>query len=122
MFIPNGALSVAAPALIDASWAASDTECPDMWKKAGAHGDGVLSDNESMHYVALMRVSNRTVATEGRITQAELKDACKNDLYAPHKAEAGAPLKGANSFTEGQASDRAIAVALANKMHAWRGP
>ena len=42
MFIPNGALSVAAPALIDASWAASDTECPGMWKKAGAHGDGVL--------------------------------------------------------------------------------
>ena len=56
-----------------------------------------------------MRVGNRTVATEGRITQAEFMDACKADIYAPRKAEEGAPLKGANSFTEGQAKDRAIA-------------
>ena len=89
-------------------WAATDAECQDMWKKADANKDGVLSDNESMRYVALMNVGNRKVATEGRITQAEFMDACKNDLYAPHKAEAGAPLKGANSFTEGQAKDRAI--------------
>ena len=40
-------------------------------------------------------------------------DACKADIYAPRKAEEGAPLKGANSFTEGQAKDRAIG--------AWRG-
>ena len=96
-------------ALTMPAWAASDAECQDMWKKADANSDGVLSDNESMRYVALMRVGNRTVATEGRITQAEFLDACKNDLYAPHKADAGAPLKGANSFTDGQAKDRAIA-------------
>ncbi len=104
-----GAVLVAAPALTNASWAASDAECQDMWKKADANSDGVLSDKESMRYVALMHVGNRTVATEGRITQAEFMDACKNDVYAPHKTEAGAPLKGANSFTEGQARDRAIA-------------
>ena len=102
------ALGVAAPMLVNSSWAATDAECQDMWKKADANKDGVLSDNESMRYVALMNVGNRKVATEGRITQAEFMDACKNDLYAPHKAEAGAPLKGANSFTEGQAKDRAI--------------
>jgi hypothetical protein len=90
-------------------WAASDAECQDMWKKADANADGVLSDNESIRYVALMRVGDRTVATEGRITQAEFRDACKADIYAPRKAEEGAPLKGANSFTEGQAKDRAIA-------------
>ncbi len=104
----SAVLGMAAPVLINQGWAASDAECQDMWKKADANGDGVLSDNESMRYVALMRVGNRTVATEGRITQAEFMDACKNDLYAAHKAEAGAPLKGANSFTEGQAKDRAI--------------
>ena len=27
-----------------AAWAASDAECQDMWKKADANGDGVLSD------------------------------------------------------------------------------
>ena len=97
------AVSFAAP-----SWAATDAECQDMWKKADANCDGVLSDKESIRYVALMRVGNRTVATEGRITQAEFMDACKADIYAPRKAEQGAPLKGANSFTEGQAKDRAI--------------
>ena len=96
-------VAMAAPA-----WAATDAECQDMWKKADTNGDGVLSDNESLRYVALMRVGNRTIATEGRITQAEFMDACKADIYAPRKAEEGAPLKGANSFTEGQAKDRAI--------------
>jgi len=36
-------------------------------------------------------------------------EACKADLYAPRKADEGAPLKGANSFTENQARDRAMA-------------
>jgi hypothetical protein len=97
-------LGVTAPAL-----AASDAECQDMWKKADANADGVLSDRESIRYVALMRIGNRTLASEGRITQAEFMDACKADIYAPRKAEEGAPLKGANSFTEGQAKDRAMA-------------
>ena len=94
------AMGLAAPA-----WAATDAECQDMWKKADANSDGVLSDREAIRYVALMRIGNRTVATEGRITQAEFMDACKADTYAPRKTDEGAPLKGANSFTEGQAKD-----------------
>ena len=100
-------VAMAAPA-----WAATDAECQDMWKKADTNSDGVLSDRESVRYVALMRVGNRTIATEGRITQAEFMDACKADIYAPRKAEEGAPLKGANSFTEGQAKDRALSYGL----------
>lgn len=96
------------------SWAATDAECQDMWKKADTNSDGVLTDNEGMRYVAFMRIGNRTFATEGKITQAEFMDACKADVYAPRKADAGAPIKGANSFTEGQAKDRAIAQGLAN--------
>jgi putative membrane protein len=96
-------MAIAAPA-----WAATDAECQDMWKKADTNSDGVLSDRESVRYVALMRLGNRTIAAEGRITKAEFMDACKADTYAPRKAEEGAPLKGANSFTEGQAKDRAI--------------
>ena len=102
-------VAMAAPA-----WAATDAECQDMWKKADANADGVLSDKESLRYVALMRVGNRMIATEGRITQAEFMDACKADIYAPRKAEEGAPLKGANSFTEGQAKDRALAHGVGN--------
>ena len=98
------AMSLAVPSL-----AATDAECQDLWKKADANSDGVLSDRESVRYVALMRVGNRTMATEGRITQSEFMDACKADVYAARKPDEGAPLKGANSFTEGQAKDRAIA-------------
>ena len=103
------AIGFAAP-----TWAASDAECQQMWKTADANADGVLSDGESVRYVALMRIGNKTFATEGKLTQAEFMDACKADVYAPRKAEAGAPLKGANSFTEGQAKDRAVGHGLAN--------
>jgi hypothetical protein len=98
------AMSLAVPSL-----AATDSECQDLWKRADANGDGLLSDNESIRYVALMRVGNRTMATEGRITQSEFMDACKADVCSERKADEGAPIKGANSFTEGQAKDRAIA-------------
>jgi len=96
------------------TWAASDTECQDMWKKADTNGDGVLSDNEGTRYIALMRIGNRTFATEGKITKSEFMDSCKADVYAPRKAEQGAPIKGANSFTEGQAKDRVVAQGLSN--------
>jgi outer membrane lipoprotein SlyB len=102
-------VALAAVSLAMPGWAATDAECQDMWKKADANSDGVLSDKESIRYVAFMRLGNRAVATQGRITQAEFMDACKADIYAPRKADEGAPLKGANSFTEDQARDRAMA-------------
>ena len=43
-------VALAAPA-----WAATDAECQDMWKRADTNSDGVLSDRESLRYVALMR-------------------------------------------------------------------
>ena len=63
-----------------------------------------------------MRIGNRTVAAEGRITRDEFMASCKGDsyAYATQPNEAGAPLKGANSFTEGQAKDRAVARGLNN--------
>jgi hypothetical protein len=70
-------------AIVVPAWAASDAECQDMWKKADANADGVLSDKESIRYVALMRVGDRTIATEGKITRTELMDACKAVVYAP---------------------------------------
>ena len=103
----SAAVVVAASALVNASLAASDAGCQHMWKKCDANSDGGLADGESIGYETTG--PELWEQTEGRITQAEFMDACKNDLFAPHKAETGAPLKGANSFTEGQAKDRAIA-------------
>jgi hypothetical protein len=78
------AMSLAVPSL-----AATDAECQDLWKRADANGDGLLSDNESPRYVALMRVGNRTMATEGRITQSEFME----DRAIGHGVESVTDLK-----------------------------
>lgn len=106
------AAALAAAALASPAHAATDAECQAMWTKADANKDGVLSNAEASRYGAFMRIADRKMSTEGRITQAEFMDACKADAYTPRKADAGAPLKGANSFTEGQAKDRALAQGL----------
>jgi hypothetical protein len=101
------ALAAACAAL--PAYAATDAECTAMWKKADVNNDGMLSDTESMRYAAAMRVRETKLPTDGKLTQAAFIDACKADVYTMAKVDAGAPLKGANSFTEGQAKDRAIA-------------
>jgi hypothetical protein len=95
---------VAFPAL-----AATDADCQALWTKADVNKDGVLSDAEAMRYSAAMRVHDAKMPSDGKLTQAAFMEACKADVYAPAKVDAGAPLKGANSFTEGQAKDRAVA-------------
>jgi hypothetical protein len=99
--------AVSAPA-----FAATDAECQDMWKKADANSDGNVSGGEALRYMSFMRVAGMAVATEGTITQAEFMNACKADAYKAKQADAGAPLKGSNSFTEAQAKDRIIAQGM----------
>jgi hypothetical protein len=98
------ATSAALPA-----YAASDADCQAMWTKADVNHDGVLSDAEAMRYAAAMRVRETKVPADGKLTQAAFMDACKADVYKTAAPDPGAPLKGANSFTEGQAKDRAMA-------------
>jgi len=96
------------------AYAASAAECNDMWKRADANGDGVLSDVEAQRYAAAMRVHDKKLPADGRINQTAFVDACRADVFMPRKADAGAPLKGSNSFTEGQAKDRAVARGFGN--------
>ena len=88
------------------AFAASEADCQAMWKKADANNDGVLSEQESLQYSAMMRVHDKTLPPDGKLTQAAFMEACKGDVYTPRKNDAGAPPKGANSFTEGQAKLR----------------
>ena len=118
------ATSVALPA-----YAASDADCQAMWTKADTNKDGVLSDAEAMRYAAAMRVRDAKMPADGKLTQAAFMDACKSDVYATPPPDAGAPLKGANSFTQGQATDRAIAHGgtdvgplVKDDNGVWRGP
>lgn len=94
------------------AYAASDADCQTMWIKADVNKDGVLTDAESMRYSAAMRVQERKMGADGKLDQASFMEACKADVYMTRKIDEGAPLKGANSFTEGQAKDRAIANGL----------
>lgn len=94
------------------AFAATDAECQDMWKKADANSDGNVTGGESIRYMSFMRVAGMTVVTEGIITQAEFMNACKADAYKARQVDAGAPLKGSNSFTEDQAKDRIIAQGM----------
>jgi hypothetical protein len=107
LLFATGAMAVASVAM--PVHAATDAECRDMWQKADTDKDGKLSDAEAQRYLAMMRIRERTLPANGVVDQAAFTDACRADVFVPHKADAGAPLKGANSFTEGQAKDRAVA-------------
>ena len=108
------AAAVAAACFAMPAYAATDSECTDMWKRVDMNGDGVLSDAESLRYAAAMRVHEKAVPADGRISQSAFIEACRSDAFALRKVDAGAPLKGANSFTEGQAKDRAVAHGVGN--------
>ena len=41
-------------------------------------------------------------------------ETCKAGIFVSRTLDAGAPLKGANSFTENQAKDRAMAAGYSN--------
>jgi hypothetical protein len=102
------AAALAATCVALPAFAATDAECQAMWTKADVNKDGTLSAEESMRYTAAMRVKEKQVGTDGKLDQAAFMESCKADVYTMQKADAGAPLKGANSFTEGQAKDRAL--------------
>jgi hypothetical protein len=111
------------------AFAATDADCQALWTKADVNKDGVLSDAEAMRYAAAMRVREAKMPADGKLTQAAFMDACKADVYAPATPDPGAPLKGANSFTEGQAKDRAMARGATDigpiakdADGVWRGP
>ena len=106
-------------AALPAAYAATDAECQAMWTKADVDKDGALSAAEATRYAAAMRVADKKTTADGRIDdgridRASFLEACRSDVYRMHTTDAGAPLKGANSFTEGQAKDRALSHGLTN--------
>lgn len=89
--------------------AMTDAECTAAWVKADANKDGVLSESEASRYYAALRVAQKPVA-DGKLTQADFLTHCRADMFMTAAPVNGAPLAGANSFTETQARDRAAAA------------
>ena len=105
------ALLVGAWALItNPAVAMTDAECKAAWTQADTNRDGTLSDTEANRYAASMRVANKPMPADGKFTDAVFLEHCKAGVFSTAAVEAGAPLAGANSFTENQAKDRAMAA------------
>jgi hypothetical protein len=103
-------LAACLAALSSAAVAMSEADCAAQWKSADGNGDGVLVGPEADRYLAYYRVRAKVTPVDGRIARDEFMQACLNDVFLAQTPEPGAPLKGANSFTESQAKDRAMAA------------
>jgi hypothetical protein len=86
-------------------FAASEAECEKEFASADANNDGALSQTEGRRFFAAMRTSNRMTPND-RIDKPLFLEHCKADAFVIKQPDAGAPLEGANSFTEKQATDR----------------
>ena len=73
-----------------------------MWKQADTNADGALSGAEADRYAASMRIANKTIAGD-TIDETVFLENCKTDVFTTAAVDEGAPLEGANSFTEDQA-------------------
>ena len=100
--------------LTNPALAMTDAECKAEWTKADTNKDGVLTGAESERYLAAMRVGNKPLGTDAKLDDAAFMERCKAGMFSAAKSEAGAPLEGANSFTENQAKDRAIAAGFSD--------
>jgi len=103
-------LAACCAALPATAWASSEAECSAQWKTADGNNDGVLVGPEADRYLAYYRVRAHVAPADGRITQQDFMKACESDVFMAKAPEPGAPIKGANSFTEGQAKDRIVAA------------
>jgi len=108
--------------------AMTDEECAAMWKQADANNDGMLMGAEADRYSAWMRIANKDVPGEGMWNNETFLTNCKADVFTTVATEEGAPLEGANSFTEGQAQDRIVAAGYSgvsaltkDEKGIWRG-
>ncbi len=93
--------------------AASEADCAAQWTQADTNHDGVIAGTEADRYLAYIRIRAQvTPPADGRITQDSFMQACQGDTFEAKAPDAGAPLKGENSFTQTQAHDRVIAAGL----------
>jgi hypothetical protein len=103
------------------TYAATEAQCELMWNDSIMRGEGYLSDAEAMRYVAAMRVRGYHMPADAKISYDVFLEACKANVYSPREAETGAPFQGANSSTEGQAIDLAVAHGFINVLGLTKG-
>jgi hypothetical protein len=105
--------AVAAGLACTPAYAMTDTECAAAWKKADANADGTITETEGGRYFAALRIADKAT-TDGKVSNAAFLSHCKAGVFNLTTTDAGAPLPGANSFTEKQAKDRLLAAGYIN--------
>lgn len=108
--------------------AMTESECADMWKQADANADGTLAAAETERYAAWMRMAEKPMTADGTMNEALFTENCMANVFVNAAVDEGAPLEGANSFTEEQAKDRVIAAGMTapstmtkDEKGIWRG-
>ena len=91
--------------------AMTDVECTAEWGRADVKRTGAITEADAPRYFASLRVANKTV-DGNRLTESAFLEQCKAGAFDKVALDAGAPMTGANSFTEAQAKDRAFAAGL----------
>ena len=109
------ATGIAVFAFLTPAVAMTEAECETAWTNADTNKDGTVTEGEASRYFAAMRVADKNLA-DGKLTRADFLTHCKAGVFdtSMRAADPGAPLSGANSFTEGQARDRAVAAGFTN--------
>lgn len=87
--------------------AKSASDCLTIWNASAGETATTLPTDKGARYYAALRVSGKTVE-DGKLTKEAFITDCEAGLFDAKAVDAGAPLKGANSFTENQAKDRAV--------------
>lgn len=99
------------PAGTDAAMPGADAapvDCDAEFLRLDANTDGFISAEESPRDFARSRIDEVTVG-EGGMSRDDYLTLCSSDEWSSLTPEEGAPFEGANSFTEEQARDRAMA-------------
>lgn len=89
----------------------TEDQCGAQFMALDTDANGVLTEAEAPQVFARARIDGSAVADPGMARDLYLNN-CMRSAYMRATPDEGAPLEGANSFTEEQARDRATAWGL----------
>ena len=92
--------------------AMTSADCDAKWKSADTNADGTITEAEQASYFTNYRLAGKALSDD-KLTKNQFMTDCQSGMYEEAAVDTGAPLSGANSFTEAQAQDRAVAHGFA---------
>ena len=88
--------------------AMTDADCQTRYTSVDKSKHGYVLETEAPSYFAFYRLGNKQL-TDGKLPKDTFLKDCVAGFYDVTATDSGAPLPGANSFTEEQAKDRIVA-------------